>query len=263
MCINNYPKKIDRVPICGTWISNVTLEESVQIIKLYVTRRMPVIIVTPNIDHIIKLQKDAQLREIYRDASLVLCDGVPLIWASKFFKTPLKGRVNGTDLFVKLCEQSEKEKYRMFFLGGRPGSVSKAAQNLKSRFPNLNVVKTYSPPFGFEKSDIENNKVINLIRKEKPDILFVGLGAPKQEKWIHRHYKELKIPVSIGIGASFEFVSGIIKRAPVWMQRSGLEWFWRLLFEPKRLWKRYLIDDIYFFILVLKQKLKRNIDLLK
>jgi exopolysaccharide biosynthesis WecB/TagA/CpsF family protein len=210
--------------------------------------------VTPNVDHIIKLQKDEEFQQIYRDASLVLADGMPLLWAAKFLGTPLKEKISGSDLFPKLCTVAAEKGYKVFFLGGRQGAAQKAAEALKMKHNALQVVRCYSPAFGFENSENENKKIVGMIKEARPDILFVGLGAPKQEKWIYKYRNQYQVPVSIGIGVSFEFVAGMVKRAPFCMQKIGLEWFWRLMMEPKRLWKRYLVDDLKFFGLVFKQK---------
>jgi len=142
-----------------------------------------------------------------------------------------------------------------FFLGGRPGAAVKSAEVLRNKYSNIQIVGEYSPPFGFENDKFENEKIVRTIKEVHPDIVFVGLGAPKQEKWIFSHYKELNVPVCIGVGVTFEYISGMVKRAPIWMQKTGLEWLWRLLSEPKRLWKRYLVDAMVFFWMVLKQKM--------
>jgi len=212
-------------------------------------------VVTPNVDHIVQLQKNADLKKVYKDAALVLADGMPLLWAAKFLGTPLKEKISGSDLFPKLCEVAARKGYKLFFCGGREGAADAAKAVLEQKNLGLNVVGTYCPPFGFENDEEENNKIIAMIKDSKPDILFVGLGAPKQEKWIHKYKEKYQVPVSIGIGVSFEFIAGMVKRAPVWMQKAGLEWFWRLMMEPGRLWKRYLIDDMQFFGLVFKQKM--------
>lgn len=210
--------------------------------------------VTPNVDHVITFQKNTKFREIYRNASLVLADGMPLIWASKFLGTPLKEKISGSDLFPKLCAWCGEKGYKVFFLGGRPEAAERAATILKAKTPALQIAGHYSPPFGFEDSPEEEVKIAHLLLAAKPDILFVGLGSPKQEKWISRNYQQLEIPLSIGIGVSFEFVAGMVRRAPLWMQKSGLEWFWRLMMEPGRLWRRYLVEDSKFLGLVLAQK---------
>lgn len=157
--------------------------------------------------------------------------------------------------FPRLCERATRKGYRLFFLGGRPGAARMAKERLERKFPSISIVGTHCPPFGFERDARENEKIEAMIRSVSPDILLVGLGAPKQEKWIYRHHKRLDVPVSIGVGASFEFLAGMVKRAPQWMQGTGLEWFWRLMMEPGRLWKRYLIRDMRFFHLILRQKL--------
>ena len=246
----------ETITIVGTKIDNITLDEAVStIIKWIDSHGTPRYVVTPNVDHIVRLQHDNEFRKIYSNADLVLADGMPLLWAAKFLGTPLHEKVSGSDLFIKFCETAARKKCRLFFLGGNPGDAQKAKEVLVWQNPGLLVVGVYCPLFGFEKDEQERKKIVELIKASNPDILFVGLGAPKQEKWIHEHYQIIKVPISIGIGISFSFVAGTIKRAPVWMQKAGLEWFWRTMMEPGRLWKRYFVDDMRFFGLVLKQKL--------
>lgn len=235
----------------------MSMNEVVGVIKNFIDNKEQGYVVTPNIDHVVKLQNDKEFLEIYKNASLVLSDGMPILWAAKFLGSPLKEKISGSDLFLKLCESAAENGYRLFFLGGRPGAALKAAEILKLKYPNIKIVGTYSPPFGFEKDENENNKIVRMIKDAAPDILFVGLGAPKQEKWIYGHKDKYMVPISMGIGISFEFTAGIVKRAPLFMQKLGFEWFWRLMMEPKRLWKRYLVDDMKFFWLVLKEKLKK------
>jgi len=246
----------NKVNICGILIDNISMNDAISKFEMYIKERTPVYIVTPNVDHLVKLHHDNKFRNIYREASLVLCDGAPLIWASKFLGNPIIERVCGSDLFVYLSEIAVKKGYKLFFLGGRPPSAKKAAEILILKYPDIQIVGVYSPPFGFENDSYENTKIVKMIKRAHPDILFVGLGAPKQEKWIKKYHKKTGVPVSIGIGVSFEFVAGIVKRAPLWIRRCGFEWLWRLIMEPNRLWKRYLIDDLEFFLLILKQKLK-------
>ena len=244
----------DRINLCGVWIDNVTMREAVERVDGMVRQRRPSYVVTPNVDHLVKLQKDPEFMAVYRSAGLVLADGMPLLWAGNFLGTPFKAKVSGSDLLVDICAMVAERGYRVFFLGGRPGAAEKAKANFEKRLPGIQIVGTYSPPMGFEKDEPENRKIAGMIRAAKPDILLVGLGAPKQEKWISKYHQELGVPVCIGIGVSFEFVAGIVKRAPMVMQRTGLEWFWRLAMEPKRLWKRYLIEDMAFFGLLFRQK---------
>ena len=244
------------VDICGVRINNVSMHEAVQKVSFFIERKKPVFLTTPNADHIVKLQKDPEFHNIYEKAELVLADGMPLIWASKFLGTPLKEKVSGSDLFPELCRLSADRGFKVFFFGGREGAAGKTSNAMKAKYPGLDVVGFYSPPFGFEADEKENIKIYNMIKNSGPDILFVGLGAPRQEKWIFSYYRQLSVPVSVGVGITFEFVSGMVKRAPKWMQKSGLEWFWRILQEPGRLWKRYIIEDMKFFWLVLRQRFK-------
>ncbi len=244
-----------KVNICGVNIDNVAFDDAIRIIDCFVERKVPTYVVTLNVNHIVILSQDNAFRQLYEGASLVLADGMPILWAAKFLGVPLKEKISGSDLFPRLCEVAAGKGYKLFLLGGKEGAAAKAAYILKAKYPVIQIAGVYCPPFGFENDAEENKKTIEMIRVAKPDILFVGVGSPKQEKWIYKHKDEYQVPVSIGIGATFDFVSGIVKRAPLWMQKIGLEWFWRLMMEPRRLWKRYLIDDPVFFWLVLKQKL--------
>jgi N-acetylglucosaminyldiphosphoundecaprenol N-acetyl-beta-D-mannosaminyltransferase len=247
-----------RIQLLGVGIDNVTMPEAVLKVESAIKNNRGAYAVTPNVDHLIKLQKDAEFKKIYDQADCVFADGMPLLWAGKFLGTPFKEKISGSDLFPELCKLSAEKGYRVFFMGGRDGAAEKAAETLKKRFPGLQVVGIYSPPMGFEKNKAENNKIIQMIRQAKADILFVGLGAPKQEKWVYSYRALYDAGISIGIGVTFEFVAGMVTRAPKWMQKAGLEWFWRLMMEPKRLWKRYLVDDSQFFGLLIKEKFKKR-----
>ncbi len=241
-------------------ISNLSFDEALKEIEILVRLNKNSYIVTPNIDHMVRLRDDLEFRKVYAGASLVLADGMPLLWAAGFLGTPLKEKISGSDLLPKLCELANHKGYRLFFLGGRKGAANKSAEVFRKNYPSIQIVGTYCPAWGFEKDEDENTRIVEMIKHARPDILFVGLGAPKQEKWIYKYKDQYQVPVSIGVGASFDFVSGMVKRAPVWMQKVGLEWFWRLLMEPKRLWKRYLIDDMKFFELILRQKFSKTKD---
>ncbi len=252
-------RRMEKINLCGVDIHNVSLGQTIQAFERLILARRPASVVTPNVDHIVKFQKDAEFRKVYEDAALVLADGVPILWAARFLGEPLREKVSGSDLFPKLCEVAAQKGWRLFFLGGREKAAAHAAEALLKRHPNLNVVGIYSPPHGFEKDDVKNAQIVAMIKEARPDILFIGLGAPKQEKWAQRFKDAYDVPVSIGIGASFDFVAGIVLRAPVWMQRVGLEWFWRLMMEPHRLWRRYLVDDLAFFGLVFDQKCQSRV----
>lgn len=232
-----------RMKFLNTHVDNLTMKEALNEIEKLIDSDGYHYVVTPNVDHIVKLEKDTELRKVYDGASLILTDGKPLLWISKWLKTPIKKKVSGSDLFPKVCEMADIKEYKVFLLGAAEGIAKKAAENLKNKYKNLNIVGVYSPTYGFEKNDEEINKIIKMINNCGPDILAVGLGAPKQEKFIHKYKDQLKVPLSLAIGASIDFEAGNITRAPKWMQDTGLEWFYRLCKEPKRMFKRYIIDD--------------------
>ena len=244
------------VNICGVKIDNYTFDDVVERITDHAMKGVvPSYVVTPNAQHVLSLQRDADFRSIYEKAFLAVPDGVSLLWSAKFLKTPLNGRVNGTDLFEELSAVAVRKGLKVFLLGGRPGAAEAAKKTLQARHPNLQIVGTHCPPYGFESQPEELASINSKIKAAAPDILFVGLGAPKQEKWIYQNYQELGVPVSLGIGVSFELVADMVQRAPLWMQKWGLEWLFRLIVEPKRLWKRYVMGNPQFMWLVIKQRL--------
>ncbi len=242
----------DQIQFMNIKVNNVTLEEAVEAIDSLVQKSIGAYVVTPNVDHMIMLQKDAYFKEIYDCADLVLTDGKPLIWISKLYKTPIKEKVSGSDLFPEICRRCAEKGYKIFFLGAAEGVAAKAAENLTQKYPGLEVVGTYSPPFGFEKDERELNKIVSMIQRAAPQILIAALGTPKQEKFIYAHREQLQVPVSLGLGASLDFEAGQIKRAPKWMSNCGLEWFFRLCKEPKRMFKRYVINDTKIIGLLFK-----------
>ena len=247
---------MSKMKFMNTEIDNFTMEETLDAVDNIIKQNKCAYVVTPNVDHIVQLEKDKELQAVYKNASLVLTDGKPLIWISKLYKTPIKEKNSGSDLFPLVCELARDKKYKMFFLGAAEGVAAKAAENLKKRFPGLNVVGTYSPKYGFEKDKKMLQEIIEMIKEKKPDILIVGLGCPKQEKFMYNYCKELQVPISFGLGASFDFEAGNIKRAPKWMSSHGLEWLYRIFQDPKRLAKRYLVDDIAIVKLIFKYRRK-------
>ncbi|HEY1684804.1 MAG TPA: WecB/TagA/CpsF family glycosyltransferase [Tepidisphaeraceae bacterium] len=238
-------------------IDNVDFNQALERIDAMAQAQEPGYVLTPNVDHVVQLERDELLRTIYSQANLVLADGMPVVWASKYLGTPLKGRVAGSDLFPRLCELAARKKYRVFFLGGREGAGEKAIAILSSKYAGF-AARSYCPPFGFEKDVAETEKIGAMIREYSPHILCVAVGAPKQEYWIYHHARELGVPVSLGVGASLDFIAGFQKRAPVFMQKIGLEWFWRLMLEPRRMYRRYLVDDRKFFSIIWRQKHSKN-----
>lgn len=248
-----------RIKFMNTEIDNLTMDEALDAIDDLIAQNRNAYVVTPNVDHIIQLERGGEIVEVYKHADLILCDGKPLVWLSRLYGTPIKEKISGSDLFPKLCERASKKGYRMFFLGAAEGVAERAAKRLTKRYPGLQVVGTYSPPYGFEKNQEEMNNIIEMIRVSKPHILIVALGAPKQEKFMYHNREELKVPVSLGLGASLDFEAGVVKRAPKWMADHGLEWIYRIFQDPKRLAKRYLVDDIGIFKLAWKYRPNKQI----
>lgn len=233
-----------RIKFMNTCIDNLTMSETLNEIDKLIQKKKCSYVVTPNVDHIVRLEKDEELQKVYKNASLILTDGKPLIWISKWYKTPIKEKISGSDLFPRVCQLAANKNYTIYLLGAAEGVADTAARNLMKKYPGLNIVGTYSPPFGFEKNKQEMNKIKTQIQDVHPDILIVGLGCPKQEKFMYYHCKELGVPISFGLGASIDFEAGNIKRAPKWMSNHGLEWLYRFSKEPKRLFKRYFVDDL-------------------
>jgi N-acetylglucosaminyldiphosphoundecaprenol N-acetyl-beta-D-mannosaminyltransferase len=247
------PPRGERATIAGVAIDGLDFDDALDAIAARAESGPPAYVVTPNAHHVVLLQSDALLRAIYDRAFLIVPDGVPLLWAAKVLGERLNGRVNGTDLFERLCARAAERGLRVFLLGGRPGAADAAAAVLRARHPALNICGTACPPVGFEHDAVENARVCDAIAAARPHLLFVGLGAPKQEYWMHRNAERLGVPVSLGIGVSFEFVGGVVERAPRWMQRAGLEWLHRVGSEPARLWQRYVFGNARFCALVARQ----------
>lgn len=235
---------MSRMNFLNIEVDNITMNEAIDRAEELIIKKKPSYVVTPNVDHIVKLENDKEFQEVYKYADLILTDGMPLIWISKIKGNPIKEKISGSDFFPKLCERAAKKGYSIFLLGAAEGVATKAAKNLKEKYEGLNIVGTYSPSYGFEKKDDEIKMIIEMVNKAKPDILAVGLGAPKQEKFLYKYKNDLNVPISLAIGASIDFEAGNINKAPKWMQNCGLEWFYRLCKEPKRMFKRYLVDDL-------------------
>ncbi len=205
-------------------------------------------IVTVNADFVIKAQGDPELRQILQEAHMATADGMPLVWGARLLGVPLPGRVTGADLIPALAGIAAEKGYSFYLLGGGPGVAVRAAEAMRERYPALRIVGAVSPPY---RSVLETDPaLLDDIRLARPDLLLVAFGNPKQEKWIAMHARELGVPVMIGVGGTLDFIAGVTRRAPDWMQRSGLEWSYRLLQEPRRLWRRYVVDlagFVYFF----------------
>lgn len=225
----------------GVPFDQVDTAGALEVISEMIASRRPHLLATANVDFLAQVQEDETLRRILVDADLVVCDGTPLVWMSKMLGDPLPERVAGSDLVPLLLDLAQARGYRVYFLGGRDEVVALAEEKIRARWPGLDIAGFYSPPFApLEKMDHED--ICRRIREARADLLFVSFGCPKQEKWLALNYKSAGVPVSIGVGATIDFLAGAVKRAPVWMRRTGLEWFYRVAQEPKRLAGRYWKD---------------------
>jgi N-acetylglucosaminyldiphosphoundecaprenol N-acetyl-beta-D-mannosaminyltransferase len=209
---------------------------------------------------VVEAQHDLEFKQILNATDLVAPDGMPLVWLGRRQGHPLRTRVYGPDLLLAFCEQSAGRGCRHFFYGGEPGVAERLAESLKTRFPGLHVVGTYSPPFR-PLTAAEDEEIVALIGRAAPDVLWVGLGTPKQERWMHAHKDKLHVPVLVGVGAAFDMLSGRKRQAPRWMREHGLEWFFRLMQEPRRLWRRYLVCGAQFIAYLVLESLRlKNFD---
>ncbi len=240
------------VAILGVPFDNVTTAEALVRIQGMIASGRPHYLVTPNVDFLVQARRDTELRRILCDAHLVLCDGTPLLWVSRLLGNALAERVAGSDLVPLLIQMAAEKGYRVFFLGATPPAAEQAVARLRARFPELTIAGHYSPPFNTLLA-MDHEEIRRRIFEAQPDLLLVGLGCPKQEKWMAMHYRELGVPVSVGVGGTIDFLAGQLKRAPMWMRRSGTEWLFRLAQEPQRLFRRYCTDLWVFGWAILPQ----------
>jgi N-acetylglucosaminyldiphosphoundecaprenol N-acetyl-beta-D-mannosaminyltransferase len=228
-----------RVPLFGIEFDPLRMEQAVA--------QIWALVVTPNVDHLVLLTRHADFKEAYRHASLVLADGMPIVWASRWLGCPLPERVAGSDLVPSVFASSSKEnRLRVFLLGAELGVGQRAAERIRRAWPTVEVVGISSPPLGFERDERANTAICEHIAETRPDVLVVGLGAPKQELWVHKHRDQLAAKVAICAGGTIDFLAGHQQRAPVWMRECGLEWLYRLACQPRRLAARYARDAWVF-----------------
>lgn len=239
------PAERKQIRIMNVPLDVVTMPQTIERITEMIDSRQPHYLATANVDFLVQSTHDTELRRILDQAHLVVCDGTPLVWLSRWLGKPLPERVAGSDLVPELLTMAEKKRWRVFFLGGERGVLARAVRNVETQYPELEIAGAFSPPFA--PLDKMNHDAINRrIREAEPDLLLVSFGCPKQEKWIARNYQTLGVPVSVGVGATIDFLAGSMRRAPMWMRKCGLEWVFRLLQEPKRLLRRYAADLAVF-----------------
>jgi len=238
-----------RVEIMGCGVDNLDMEETLQTIESFVKSGQPHQHVVVNVDKIVKAHWNPALREIINRCDLINVDGMPGVWASRLLGKPLKARVAGVDLFEALVERAAVRGWRVYFLGARLEVVESVSLTLLQRHPRLRIVG-YRDGYW---TSAEEGGVVATIKAAQPDLLFVAISSPKKEEFLARYQAEMQVPFAMGVGGTFDVVCGLTKRAPLWMQRNGLEWFYRFLQEPRRMFRRYFVEDMYFFLLLARE----------
>jgi len=250
----------EKVDILGVNISRMNMAQAIDAVKNVIECSQKVFIVVPNVFVVTECNRDAEYKKIINTADIAFADGVPLVWSSYFLGKYTGGRVSGPDFFSIFNMISEKKGYSCYYLGGGPGGSEKVVENFNRRYPRLKIVGNFSPPLG-EIPHSLNDEIIDRVNKAKPDILWVGLGAPRQEKWIYNNFNNLSVHVAIGVGVAFDYEGGKKRRAPSWMHKVGIEWSYRILFENHNLFwkKRYYAYFGEFILPVIIQIIKNRI----
>ncbi len=237
----------------GCAVDNLDMEETLGVVEGFIRSGRPHQHVVINVDKIVKASRDPALRQIINDCDLINADGMPVVWASRLLGKPLKERVTGVDLFEALMARAAEKGWRVFLLGARDEVVSGVAHLYPARYPGLTLAGYRN---GYWKPEDED-RVVAEIAATRPDILFVAISSPKKEAFLARYQAAMKVPFAMGVGGTFDVAVGLVKRAPVWMQKAGLEWFYRFLQEPRRMFRRYFIDDMAFVALFAREWVKR------
>lgn len=222
---------------------HVTFDEALERIGSLVNTGTGGYVVTPNVDHVCLAEESDVLVNAYRQASLSVVDGMPLLWLSRVLGHALPEKISGSDLIGPLMVKAAKEGWRVYILGGKPGVGLRAAAILESTHPGLEVSGVDAPPLGFENNPQQLAEALAKIRRAQPHLLLVALGCPKQELWMQQNQQEFAPAIALGIGATVDFIAGEVRRCPAWMSRCGIEWVYRLLQEPRRMAARYLVRD--------------------
>ena len=243
------------ITMMGCRIDNLSMEETLVRIEEFIRSGQPHQHVVVNVDKLVKASRDPDLRRIVNDCALVNADGMPVVWASRLLGKPLKERVAGIDLFEALMRRAGEKNWRVFLLGAREEVVSAVADTYRRRYPDLTIAGWRN---GYWTNE-EEVQVAEQVRASGADLLFVAISSPKKEQFLGRWQGEMKIPFAMGVGGTFDVAIGRVRRAPRWMQRAGLEWFYRFLQEPRRMFRRYFIDDMAFVWLFIKEAAGRKV----
>ena len=243
----------ERIAMMGCLMDNLTMDETVQKVDSFVRAGTPHQHVVVNVDKLVKASRDPELRRIINECALVNVDGMPVVWAARLLGKPLKARVAGVDLFEALMARAATAGWRVFLLGAREEVVSGVKHAYEKKYRGLTIAGYRN---GYWKPE-EEEAVVEQIAAARADLLFVAISSPKKEQFLGRYQERMKIPFAMGVGGTFDVAVGKVKRAPLWMQKSGLEWFYRFLQEPRRMFRRYFIDDMAFIWLFVKEAARR------
>lgn len=237
------------VQLFGLRINALHFDDAVASLANAVTSRPPKVVVTPNVDHLVSLDENPAVKSVYATADYLFADGMPVVWASKLLGQALPERVTGADLFVALCDEAVTRGWRVAAIGGTPGQEAGLLAQMAARFPGIQL-SIHSPRMGFDYQGADGLAAVQWVNALKPDLVFVCLGFPRQSLWSITHRQNLDAGLVLCVGAAMEFALGMRSRSPVWMQRIGFEWLWRLLSEPSKLWRRYLVRGPRFLKIV-------------
>jgi N-acetylglucosaminyldiphosphoundecaprenol N-acetyl-beta-D-mannosaminyltransferase len=245
----NTPIAFEKANILGVGVSAINMDQALELIHSWIERRDPHYICVTPAHSIMDCYYNPDLRLIFNQSGLTTPDGMSVVWTLRLMGHKKVGRVYGPDLMQALCKRSLKHEFRQYFYGGAPGVVEELEHQLTTDLPGLQVAGHYTPPFG-PVSEEEDRQIIEHIRAVEPDILWVGISSPRQEVWMAEHIDKLNVPALIGVGAAFDFLSGRKPQAPRWIQRSGLEWLYRFMREPRRMWPRYSRYPLFLLLLI-------------
>ncbi|HKV40376.1 MAG TPA: WecB/TagA/CpsF family glycosyltransferase [Blastocatellia bacterium] len=252
--LSDSPGDRPRVTVAGIAVNNLTEDETIAAIQELISQGKPHYMAVVNAAKVVAARRDPRLAAVLKSASIVTADGMSVVWASRLLGTPLAARVTGIDTMERLATLADERGLSVYFLGAADEPVRKTVDYFVRAAPGLSVVGFRNGYFDYS----ESAAVAQQIKESRADILFVGMGSPRQEIWIAENLAETGVRFALGVGGSFDHFSGLSRRAPLWMQHAGLEWVYRLASEPRRLWRRYLIGNTLFIHLVLKQLLSRD-----
>ncbi len=245
-------KPINRFKILNTYVNAMTMDETLSCVEGIIHKGVPTQHVVINASKVNLMEKDSELRRIVNSCPLINADGASILWAAKRLGVPLKERVTGIDLFTKLVERANEKGYKIYLFGAKEEVVVKVKQIFEEKYPDLKIVGYRNGYF----TDADEPEMVENMAKSGADMMFVAFSSPKKEYWVNKYIDKLNIPFVMGVGGSFDVVSGMTDRAPLWMQKHSLEWFYRFLQEPRRMWKRYFVGNTKFVLLTYKTKFR-------